>query len=105
MCLALAWPLAGAVVGLLLERAAAWSPLVPLRSTGLAAFALMCLAMLVNTPVQIARLLLDHALPGRTVGDPLGHLSGGQAVAVTLAGLLPVLFLLTGVLGLLLRWW
>lgn len=93
------------MVGLLLERAAAWSPLVPLRSTGLAAIALMCLAMLVNTPVQIARLLLEHALPGRTVGNPLGHLSGGQAFAVTLAALLPVLFLLTGVLGLLLRWW
>jgi len=98
MVLCFAWPLCIGALGLAIAWCGSWSPLMQMRSTGLTLFTLSSVALIVNTPVQAARLAIHHAPPGRRVGNPLGHLRGRDAVLVALAVLIPFLLVLVGVL-------
>jgi hypothetical protein len=63
-------------------------------------FTLMCLALLINTPVQGAALMRRHAPAGREFGNPLAHLAKWRAALVLLVGAVPFALLAAGVLGL-----
>lgn len=101
MCVMFGWPLAGAGFGLLLAWGASWGPLRYAHSTGLMTFSLMMVALLVNTPVQAATLLVHHARPGQRLGNPLEHLTKGGAAAVLLVAGAPLAIMGLCVLALL----
>lgn len=97
MCLLFAWPLLGAGLGLLVAWASAWVPLRFMYSSGQVTFGLMVVALIVNTPVQAAALMVYHARPGTRLGNPLAHLPRRRAAAVLIVAGLPFLIVIAGV--------